>query len=199
MSDPFESLFGQPKGEILTEEETIQKYLSETHNGESSTAKKFKLDIFKTLRAIDNKDRNYYDNLTDEEKKGFAPFVLNRWLSSVDSNMPELVEWWLRATDENFNMHLLNLNSAEMKHPKLQWLMATACSPGMGVMKHQWVGYKKKTGKAVNNKVKKFLMDQYPTFKEEDVLLLMTLITNKEIRAYAKELGMVDKEIKKII
>lgn len=192
--DPFATLFGKPKDNYLTEEEKIQQYLNEGRN--IIAGSKHKLDVFKTLKALDMKKRDYYDKLSDEEKKGFAPFVLVRWASTVNGKIDGVEEWWVRATNENFNKNLLNLNSESTKHPKLQWLMATTASPGMGATRHEWIGYKKK-GKS-NTKIKKFLVEQFPSLKEDEAALLMTLITNKEIRQYAKDLGYDDGQIKKL-
>ena len=193
--DPFTNLFGV-QAEVETEEERTAKYLLEGTGMNPET--KYKLNMFDALRAMDKKDRDFYDRLNEQEKKGFAPFVMVRWASSVNHSMAEMDEWWLKATNQRFNINLLFLNSQMTKHPKLQWLMATTCSPGMGAMKHQWIGYKKKTGKAVNNRIKNFLIGQYPTLSDEEILLLMTTITNKEIKQYATELGYNDKDIRSI-
>jgi hypothetical protein len=194
MTDPFQALFGQTR-ETDTKEEKIQKYLLEGTG--MNVDVKYKLNMFDALRAMDKKDRDFWDKLNEQEKKGFAPFVMVRWASTVTHSMAEMDEWWLKATNQNFNMHLLNLNSETAKHPKLQWLMATTTSPGMGAMNHQWIGYKKKTGKT-NNKLKKFLIEQFPILSDEEITLLMSILTNKEIRQYAKDLGYNDKDIKSI-
>lgn len=192
--DPFSILFGVP-ADVVTEEERIAQYLLEGTGMNAET--KYKLNMFDALRAMDKKDRDFWDNLNEQEKKGFAPFVMVRWASTVSDSIEVIDEWWLKATNLRFNTNLLNLNSPTTKHPKLQWLMATTASPGMGAMRHQWIGYKKK-GKALNNKIKHFLMEQYPTLSDEEIRLLMTIITNKEIRQYARDLGYNDKDIKSI-
>ncbi len=192
--DPFTTLFGAP-ADVETEEEKINKYLLEGTGINPTT--KYKLNMFDALRAMDLKNRDFYDNLNEQEKKGFAPFVMVRWASSVSHSMAEMDEWWLKATNQRFNINLLNLNSETTKHPKLQWLMATTTSPGMGAMKHQWIGYKKKTGK-VNNKIKNFLIMQFPTLSDDEVKFLMTTITNKELKQYAKDLGYNDNDIRSI-
>lgn len=192
--DPFVSLFGVVK-ETETEDEKAKKYLLEGTGMNPET--KYKLNMFDALRAMDKKDRDFWDNLNEQEKKGFAPFVMVRWASTVSHSMKEMDEWWLKATNLRFNVNLLNLNSETAKHPKLQWLMATTCSPGMGAMKHEWVGYKKKTAKT-NNKIKNFFIQQFPTLSDEEIALLMEITTNKEIKQYATDLGYNDKAIKAI-
>jgi len=192
--DPFVSLFGVVR-ETETEDEKAKKYLLEGTGMNPET--KYKLNMFDALRAMDKKDRDFWDNLNEQEKKGFAPFVMVRWASTVSHPMKEMDEWWLKATNLRFNVNLLNLNSETAKHPKLQWLMATTCSPGMGAMKHEWVGYKKKTTKT-NNKIKNFFIQQFPTLSDEEIALLMEITTNKEIKQYATDLGYNDNAIKAI-
>ena len=65
-------------------------------------------------------------------------------------------------------------------------------------MRHEWIGYKKKKAGKSNNRLKKFLVDQYPTLSDEEIVLLMETLTNKEIRQYAKDLGYNDTDIKSI-
>jgi hypothetical protein len=102
-------------------------------------------------------------------------------------------EWWIKATNQRFNTDLLNIS----EHPKLQWLAATTTSPGMGAMKHQWVGYKKKTGKS-QNALRKFIVQQFPTLNDDEVVFLISQLTRDEIKQYALDLGYNDKDIKAI-
>lgn len=194
MSDPFQTLFGTT-ADVETEEQKINKYLLEGTG--INPDKKYKLNMFDALRAMDLKNRDFYDNLNDEEKKGFAPFVMVRWASVVNHSMSEMDEWWLKATNQRFNTNMLDLMSGDNKHPKLAWLIATTTSPGMGAMKHQWIGYKKKTTKS-NNKLKKFVIAQFSTLSDDEVELLLTMITNKDVKQYATDLGYDDKTIKAI-
>jgi hypothetical protein len=190
MTDPFKTLFGVDK-EAESEEDKIKRYMLEGTG--LNPDKKYKLNMFDALRAMDLKNRDFYDNLTDQEKKGFAPFVMVRWASSVNHPMPEMDEWWIKATNQRFNTDLLNIS----EHPKLQWLAATTTSPGMGAMKHQWVGYKKKTGKS-QNALRKFIVQQFPTLNDDEVVFLMSQLTRDEIKQYALDLGYNDKDIKAI-
>ena len=194
MSDPFQTLFGTTP-DTDTEEQKVAKYLLEGTG--INPDKKYKLNMFDALRALDLKNRGFYDSLTDEEKKGFAPFVMVRWASAVNHKLSEMDEWYLQATNQRFHTSMLDLMYGETKHPKLAWLLATTVSPGMGAMKHQWIGYKKKTGKS-NNKLKKFIVLQFPTLSDEEVGLLLTQITNKEIKQYAIDLGYDDKAVRDI-
>ena len=141
-----------------------------------------KLNIQNEMRCLDSKVRNFYDSLTEEERKKFSNYLMIRWGSSV-VGPSELQEYYLVATNERLNKHFFELS----KHPKLQWLLATTISPGMGNHRHQWIPPKKK--EKGDNEIKKALMDLYPTMKADEINMLSKMITKKELREMMKDLG----------
>ena len=141
-----------------------------------------KLNIANEMRCLDSKVRNFYDSLTEEERKKFSNYLMIRWGSSV-VGPSELQEYYLVACNERMNKHFFELS----KHPKLQWLLATTISPGMGNHRHQWIPPKKK--EKGNTEVKKTLMELYPTMKADEIDMLSKLITKKELKELMKDLG----------
>jgi hypothetical protein len=141
-----------------------------------------KLNIANEMRCLDSKNRDFYDSLTEEERKKFSNYLMIRWGSSV-VGPSELQEYYLVACNERMNKHFFELS----KHPKLQWLLATTVSPGMGNHRHQWIPPKKK--EKGNNEVKKTLMELYPTMKADEIDMLSKLITKKELKELMKDLG----------
>jgi hypothetical protein len=93
-----------------------------------------KLSIANEMMQFDRKNRGFYDSLTDEERKKFSNYLMIRWGSAVQGSS-ELQEFYLIATNERLNKHFFAIN----KHPKLQWLMLCAASPGLGKQFHQWI------------------------------------------------------------
>jgi hypothetical protein len=146
-----------------------------------------KLSIQNEMMQFDKKNRDFYDELTDEERKKFSNYLMIRWGSSVQGSR-ELQEFYVIATNERLNKHFFAVN----KHPKLQWLMATSVSPDMGVHRHQWIAPKKKD--SGNNEIKKALMEIYPTMKIADIEVLAAITDKKEIREYLREHGSPDKD-----
>ena len=144
-----------------------------------------KLNIANEMRCFDLKDRNFYNSLTEEERKKFSNYLMIRWGSSVQG-ISELQQYYVVSTNEKLNKHFFDLS----KHPKLQWLLATAVSPGMGSHRHQWIAPKKK--EKGNNEVKKALMELYPSMKADEIDLLSKLITKKELKELMKDLGNND-------
>ena len=151
-----------------------------------------KLSINNEMTQFDRKNREFYDELTDEERKKFSTYLMLRYGASVEGNA-DLQEWYLRATNERMNMHFFDLG----KHPKLQWLLATTVSPGMGVQRHYWQGAKKKEGS--NSKAVKFVTQLYPHMKQDEVELLASINTAKELKELAKQSGWTDQDIKKAL
>jgi len=134
------------------------------------------------MRCFDEKDRDFYDSLTDEERKKFSNYLMIRWGSSVHGSR-ELQEFYVVATNERLNKHFYAVN----RHPKLQWLMSTSVSPGMGVHRHQWIAPKKK--ESGSSEVKKTLMQLYPNMKISDIETLAAITDSKELKEHLKHMG----------
>ena len=141
-----------------------------------------KLNIANEMKEFDLKNRNFYTDLTDEEKKKFSNFLMIRWGSSVQGSQ-DLQEFYVIATNERLNKHFFSIN----KHPKLQWLCATSVSPGMGTHRHTWIAPKKKEAGATG--FKKQLAELFPNKKMDEIELLAAITTKKELDAYLKQLG----------
>jgi hypothetical protein len=152
-----------------------------------------KLELNRVLAALDAKDRNFYDTLTDEELKGFSPFLAIRYASSVEHNMPEVCEYVLRAANQRANPHFLDLKD----HPKLQWLLLTTTSMGLGPMRHSWIkplGGKKTSG----DRAREFLSREFPGTNSDELDILLAINTHEEIVAYAADLGYQSDQIEKL-
>ena len=146
-----------------------------------------KLSIGNEMAQLDRKNREFYDSLTEEERKKFSNYLMLRWGSSVQG-AEELQSYYVQSCNHYLNKHFFAIN----KHPKLQWLCATAISPNMGSFKHQWIAPKKKD--AGSNEVKKALMEAMPAMKADDINTLSKLITKKELKEWLREHGHADKD-----
>jgi hypothetical protein len=151
-----------------------------------------KLDIKNEMAQFDRKNRNFYDTLSDEEKKKFSPFLMIRWGSAVGGD-PDLQAYYLMSCNENLNKNFFDINTT--KHKKLQWLLATTVSPGMGNQYHQWITPKKRGGS--DNKAVKFLRNLYPHLKDDDIELMAKLNSKDDLKEHARSMGWEDKDIKK--
>ncbi len=142
-----------------------------------------KLSIQHEMSCFDRKDRDFYDSLTDEERKKFSNYLMVRWGSTVGGSR-ELQEFYVIATNERLNRHFFSLG----QHPKLQWLMATTVSPGLGTHRHQWIPVKKRdAGDA--SAIRKRLGELFPAMKMDDVAVWAQIITKKELQQYERDHG----------
>jgi len=141
-----------------------------------------KLNIANEMSCLDCKDREFYSSLTDEERKKFSTYLMIRWSSAIQGSA-ELQEYYLQSCNHYLNRHFFNIG----RHPKLQWLCATAVSPGLGTQRHQWIAPKKKEPGA--SSVRKQLAEFYPHLRDDELDLMAKINTKKDIDDYLKASG----------
>lgn len=141
-----------------------------------------KLDIKRELSAVDNRDYNFYDNLTAEEKKEFSPYVLMRFVSNVNGDS-ELQEWFLENTNNRVNKNhwLLSKN-----HKALLWKLYA----GVGIGQTMYHPYLAASKKDKANKIEKLLAEIHPTKKMEDIKLLASMMSTEDKTNLFDSLGM---------
>lgn len=149
-----------------------------------------KLQLGDILDAIDQGGNDVWDILNEEQKKEVKPFLLNRYLSYVESRDREIVEHFVVVTNELVNKH----HYAMSKHPKLMWQLMCGCSlPSKKSQSHKWLGLKRVADGS--SKVVRFLQTVYPNAKIDDLEVLATVMDKKELKQLAKDHGYDDKQI----
>ena len=141
-----------------------------------------KLDIKRELRAVDLKDYSFYDNLSEEEKKAFSPYILMRYVSNVQGDS-DTQEWFLEMVNETVNKHFMVLSK---DHKALLWKLFAVAGTG-AVAFHPYLAAGKKE-KA--NKVEKLLCEFYPAMKMSDVKFLAKLMTKKDVEELFDKMGL---------
>lgn len=150
----------------------------------------YKLDIMTVLEAADRGEKGFYDNLTDEEKKAFAPRVLVRWLSAL-SDKSAHQQYAILATNDLVNLGLWSLS----RHPELVWLLM--CVGGTGRKQyHQWIAQ----AKAVSStpRLDSFITEHWPQTNSTERSMLKRLKSAEEWLELAKSSGMDDKSVKEL-
>lgn len=148
------------------------------------------LDMFKrVLPAADLRRRDFINSLTEEERKGFSPWLVMRYLSSAESSNQEIIEHYLIMTNE-----LVNTNFSDIKHdPELVWKLMSVVGIGKSV-KHPYVapgkGRKKKT-----NAFKNFLREKYPHLNDEELDIWFSKFDKKSARDFLEQYQIKDKDI----
>lgn len=134
------------------------------------------------MAQLDCKNRRFYDNLTDDERKKFSNYLMIRWSSAIQGTA-EMQGYYLQSCNHYFNKRFFDIS----RHPKLQWLCATAVSPGLGQQRHTWIAPKKKEPGASG--IRKQLAELYPQLKDDEIALMAELNTKQDIDAYLKAAG----------
>jgi len=139
-------------------------------------------DLFEALAAIDKKDYSYYDRLTPEQQRKFVPFMLIHWVSAIKGNK-DLQSYYLQSTDYHANKYLFNENV--QKHPKLQWLMLCAASPGIGKQFHQWIphiraGVTKLKDMPKTKEMKEYFKKVYPKSSDSDLTTISAVFVDNQ-------------------
>ena len=147
-----------------------------------------KLDIQRELRAVDQKDYNFYNRLTDEERKAFSPYILMRYTSNVQLDK-DIQEWFIETTNEMVNKHHWTLSK---NHKSLLWKLFAATGTGINCY-HPYLaaGKKEKT-----NKIEKLLIELYPARKLEDIKLMAKLMSKQDCEELFDKLGFDRKQRK---
>ena len=141
------------------------------------------LSIANEMRQFDRKNRDFYDSLTEEEKKKFSPYLMIRWGSSVNGS-EDLQTYYLLSTNRRLNHRFFSVNTAQ--HKKLQWLMATTVSPDMGTHRHNWIPPGRR---GPNTALEKRIATLFPHMKPQDVEVMARINSEQDIKDYEDQLG----------
>lgn len=145
-----------------------------------------KLDLSTVLNGIDRKNFNFYDGLSDEDKKLYQPFVLLRFLSSCSNNIYH--EYSVQVINNLINKDFWVLT----KHPELVHQLFCICSTGEK-QNHRWIAPKtKKTIKWLEILGKKEV-------SKDELILLYKNTTSDMIYDKCLDLGLTVKEAKEYV
>ena len=152
-------------------------------------AKQPMLDMFKrVLPAIDTRQKDFYENLSDDEKKGFSPWLVQRYLSSAESANQEIIEHYLIMTND-----IVNTNFSDIKDPEMLWKLMTIVGIGLST-KHPYVapgkGKKKKS-----NAFKQWLKELYPYLDDQELDIMMSGFTKESAKDILDQYQIKDKDI----
>lgn len=147
-----------------------------------------KLNLKRILEAVDTRNYDFYDNLSDEEKKEFSPYILMRYVSNVSGD-DYLQEWYIERTNELVNKEHWTLSK---NHKSLIWKLFAAVGVG-SVQYHPYIALGKKTKR---NKIEKLLEELYPNMKLDDIQVLASQYSKKDIDELFDGLGFDSKQRK---
>ena len=132
------------------------------------------------MKAIDFRNKDYYDRIDDHERSLYSPYMIMRYASAVSGDR-FYQEHYVEMVNEFVNKHLFTLSS---KHKKLCWQLTSMCG-GLKQQFHPWI----KPMKKVPNKSLQILMDIYPNAKMSDLETLDKIITDSELEQLLEDHG----------
>lgn len=145
---------------------------------------KYKLDIFSLFNKIDSGDINFYEKMSEDEKKDYSPLIIMKWLSGCD-DVRQII----------FLNTLVNPLVFQLsKHPELLSKLLVVSS-SKKKKRYQWMTQKKSAGKTPN-KIK--ILMEYFGYSEREAKQYVKLINNDEYEKCANELGWQKEDITKL-
>jgi hypothetical protein len=144
----------------------------------------FKLDIFDLLAKLnDPKAGDIYAQLTEDEKKGFAPLIVMRWMSGTSD------ERQIMMLNEFVNPYVFALG----KHPHLLMQLLQVASSKTS-KRYSWLGIKNKKKNVEATRV----VEEYYEMTPREVATLNPFPPEAEVLKMAEELGWQKDEIAKL-
>lgn len=148
--------------------------------------------IKQEMSAIDRRELNFWESLSDEDQKKLSMWLLMRWASAVNSNVREIEEHYLVMINELVNVHF-NL----LRHDP-DWQLRLMQCVGIGTsQRHEWIKPMKKKG-TTSKRPKLYLLfeREYPHLNHCEIELLISKNTDDDLKEWLRGFGMSDKDIK---
>lgn len=144
----------------------------------------FKIDIFDLLNKLNStKSDDIYEKLSSEERKGFAPLIVMRWMSGTSDKQQ------IMLLNEFTNPYVFSL----AKHPRLLMHLLHASSSKTG-KRYQWLGIKSKKKNAESLKV----VGEYFEMSPLEVSKMSPLPAPEEIIQMAEAIGWQKEDMVKL-
>jgi hypothetical protein len=147
------------------------------------------LDMFKrVLPALDTRNKTLYENLTEEEMKGFSPWLVQRYLSSAESANNAIIEHYLIMTND-----IVNVNFSEVKDPEMTWKLMSMVGIGKS-LKHPYIapgGGKRKK----KNAFKTWLSEQFPHLDDQELDIWISNLDKKSAKDMLEQYHVKDKDV----
>lgn len=144
--------------------------------------------IKELTRAIDTKNKSWYANLEENQKKEFSPWTSMRFASSCVKDASHRLSLVLVNEIVNINFNIF----ANKKHKELVWKLLTCVGTGK-VDYHPWIA---PTKVKKQDNLLEWLKNNFKSAKVRDLEVLRNLLDKSEILEYAENKGCTDKQIK---
>jgi len=148
-----------------------------------------KISTKEILMLADTDSKSEWKSLSDEDRKIVKSkfWLMNRYASLVRNKNKEKEELAILATNDYYNK---NYMVVAKDHLELQWqLLCMSCKNNDSNTKHEWIPLNQSTSNKVSKYVK-IIAEFFPQMKIDEVELLATLSTKKEIEQLIRDHGL---------
>lgn len=140
-----------------------------------------KLNVFDVLKRADKQDFGWYESLSDDQKKEFSPWLIQRWIASRK----------LELVNEITNPLVGNISK------ELAWKLF--CAIGMsGIGKYAWTAPPKKITSGSHNKITELVAKHYGVSKRVAGKYYIPDLSHDDVLEIAELHAKDDKDIKEI-
>tara|TARA_B100000902_G_scaffold146720_1_gene143791 strand:+ start:6213 stop:6683 length:471 start_codon:yes stop_codon:yes gene_type:complete len=152
------------------------------------------MSIQNEMRVLDTRDTAWYPSLTEDELKKLSLFVLQRWMSALQSSDVALQEHYLEYVNEFSNRHYNTLRH----HPELQikLLQIVGHTAGKTRRQHAWI---RPHSAGKGSKLGKWVAEHYAHYNDDEIELLLATNTKEDWTSLFEEYGMDKKQIKALL
>lgn len=149
------------------------------------------LDLFDkrngVLISLDTRNKAFYESLSDEQKKEFSPWLVQRYLSSAESSNNEIIEHYLIMTNK-----VVNVNFSEVKDHEILWKLMSMVGIGTGVS-HPFIPPPKKG--VYENAFKQWLAEENYHLNKQELDILFNSFTKATAKDLLEQFQIKDKNI----
>ena len=147
-----------------------------------------KLDIFGAFRRLNSLDFDFWDKLTDEEKKQASPYVFTMWMQNSDNDGQVLY------LNEFVNPHLFTTLKGK---EDVAFIMLALSSRGRQ-NRYSWVKRPSNKEKGAKADAVKAILKEYFEESERNIGYYLERLTAEEFVKICHEVGIQDDEVKKL-
>lgn len=151
----------------------------------------YKLDLKTVLSNLDHGNKDFFNSLSDEEKKSFQPFVLMRFMSSVqNSEYPEIA---LISINEIVNKHFWDIS----REVELNAKLLAACGYKKNMF-HKWIPNKISKTNAVMSFVRDIFNHRRWHCNKMELDIFINKLNLEQLEGLCSEYGKSKEETSKI-
>lgn len=149
-----------------------------------------KIPIDQVMRAVDLRDKTFWSNLPQEDRKLVNSYMAARWASAVQSNDREVQEHYLLMVNDLCNIDYVATTSA---HEELRWMMLSLV--GLGIkLRHDFIppkGVKK-------DRIREWLIELHPQLSDDEIDLFRTINSADVLEDAARSMNVADKRLREL-